>query len=68
MAFTMRVETGNAAFQDDTPDGERFFPGPELARILRDIAERVNDGQTHRAVYDINGNRVGSWEITEEEQ
>lgn len=62
--FTMTVEMDNAAFEGDGC-------GPELARVLlrvagvveglllRDAAGRPVTGY----VADINGNRVGSWEI-----
>lgn len=52
-AFTLKVYTDNAAFADD-PDGE-------VARILRDVADRVEGGQEDGAVRDINGNTVGSF-------
>jgi hypothetical protein len=73
MAFTMHVETGNAAFYrgddgDDTPEGEHFEPGPELVRILQATARQVDDGFTSGILNDSNGNRVGSWEITEGDQ
>lgn len=54
--FTVTITTDNAAFADDDL-------GPELARILRRLADTVAgcsrddiDGYTLR---DINGNRVG---------
>lgn len=67
MAFTLHVDTGNAAFYNMT--GEVHLPGPELARILRKLAETLEHG-THEQdglLRDVNGNRVGSWEITERE-
>ena len=60
MTFTMNVKTSNAAFTD-TADG--FDPGPELARILRDVADRMEGGYVlSGSVFDINGNKVGSFE------
>lgn len=46
-------------------DNETFgdWPGIEIARILRDLANRV-DGDaegTHGTLRDLNGNRVSSW-------
>lgn len=70
MAFTLRIDTDNAAFQADTGDAyPAFSPGPELARTMRKLADRLDDGTDHTdgLLYDINGNRVGSWEITERE-
>lgn len=55
MTFTMTVDMDNAAFADD-PD--------ELARILAVVRGRVREGETDGRCMDVNGNRVGSWEIT----
>lgn len=54
--FKLEIDTGNAAF-DDTP-------ASELARILRDLAHRLEcEGAPPRgdsfALRDFNGNRVG---------
>lgn len=57
--FELKIKTGNAAFEGDNE---------ELARILRNLADKIIylprsgfDG----VVTDINGNRVGSYELTE---
>ena len=58
--FRLKIETGNAAFEDaGTPQ--------EVARILREIAGRIED----RAclpdclpVYDYNGNRCGEFKTS----
>ena len=54
--LTIKIETGNAAFADD--------PG-ELARILRALADRLDDFDPQRyesgVIRDVNGNRVGSF-------
>jgi len=69
MAFTLHVDTGNAAFYATDGDTEVFDPGPELAHILRAQAALIEGGMTKSAnVRDANGNRVGSWEITGEDQ
>jgi hypothetical protein len=61
MEFTLNIECDNAAFGDDS--AERGF---EIARILRELAERIEasgagslSGWTLR---DVNGNRVGTAE------
>lgn len=51
--FKIEISTDNAAFQDD--------PGAEVARILREVAERVEAGELSRTVRDYNGNGVGSF-------
>lgn len=54
--FTLNIETHSAAIAED---GREF----ELARILRTTAERVENGQDSGILLDINGARVGSWEM-----
>jgi len=51
--FTVKMETVNAAFTD--------CPQGEIARILRDVAERIERDGDNPPFYlrDINGNRVG---------
>ena len=55
MLFNITIDSENAAFTGDNA-------GPELARILRNIAERVStdlpDDATMK-IYDVNGNAVG---------
>jgi hypothetical protein len=59
--FTVTIETGNAVFED--------YPGEELARILRGLADHVEGQQAERApgakrvgpLRDVNGNTVGQW-------
>lgn len=53
----VKVDTDNAAF-----DGADF--GPECARLLRKMADAVEDYDgttTYRTVFDVNGNDVGRW-------
>ncbi|AXH46919.1 hypothetical protein I5G67_gp083 [Mycobacterium phage Aminay] len=55
--FTLTINTDGAAFED--------LPQAEVARILRELAERVgygsdDDGSTVR---DSNGNTVGEWTL-----
>ncbi|AZO29366.1 hypothetical protein [Mesorhizobium sp. M1B.F.Ca.ET.045.04.1.1] len=58
--FSLEIKMDNAAFADD--------PGGEVARILRDIADKVTRGDgftigeaTGTPIRDVNGNRVGTW-------
>lgn len=60
--LTLNIQDkGNSAFADS--------PRDEVARILRDLAKKVEDGREDGAIHDVNGNRVGSWslELPEEE-
>lgn len=54
MKFIVTIEIDNAAFDPD--------PEPEVARILRAVADRVSDSGNpdHIRVADINGNFVCS--------
>lgn len=69
MKFQLEIGLGNAAFTHVTADetnGEPN-PGPELARILRQLADRLESEPvevppslwTHRNLFDHNGNPVG---------
>lgn len=58
--ITIRIETGNDAFSDS--------PTAEIARILRKLADDFErDGLPPGVLRDINGNSVGTLEITESE-
>jgi len=56
MTITIKISTGNAAFEDDASQ--------EVARILRELAKDM-DGHPHFgpgfdvALRDVNGNKVG---------
>jgi len=56
--FTLKIETDNAAFSDGR--------GAELARILRKLADKIEDADARGdkgKVMDYNGNSVGTWEL-----
>jgi hypothetical protein len=59
--LSLNIETGNAAF-----DADGGGLNAESARILRHVADRVEAGQMSGNVRDINGNTVGSFELTED--
>ena len=60
--FTLTIRTANAAFEN--------FPGFELARLLREIADSIEETTDDDAsvIRDINGHRVGQWNFTTEEE
>ncbi len=45
----------NAAFED--------YPMDEAARILRDIAQKLEGGQNAGNIRDINGNTIGQYGV-----
>lgn len=58
--FSLTINTDNAAFDDDDA-------GPELARILRRLADtldaRIDARWNTGNVMDANGNNVGAWTV-----
>lgn len=64
MNITISIDCDNAAFHP--------MPGYELSRILSDLAQKMEcdltdladqDGEVNRPLLDINGNRVGYFEV-----
>ena len=61
MEVTIRIDCDNAAFDD--------YPGEELARILRKLADEIKDDGPHGcytpsvALRDANGNTVGEYVV-----
>lgn len=60
--FILTIETSNAAFHPD-PDVEpsEVDTYPEVARLLRLAADRIDQGQIPGALLDINGSVVGAY-------
>ena len=57
--ITITINTDGAAFDNG-------YKAPEVARILRSIADRISgedDINTSIVIRDINGNRCGSYEV-----
>jgi len=57
----IQFKTDNAAFEYDK--SEISYKEEEISRILCKIARQVESGNTRGLVIDINGNRIGEWEI-----
>lgn len=62
MQFELSIEAKNNAFH--AIEGE-YEPGMELARLLRKIADEVEDDPygNNVSIIDIDGNRVGAWQL-----
>lgn len=59
--FTLQISTDGSAFEG--------FSGHEVARLLRGVAKRVESGEeVDGSVFDLNGNRCGSWCLEAEEE
>lgn len=54
--LTVKIKTNNAAFSEDS--------AAECARILREIAGKLENGSSDQTVRDVNGNRVGEFKLT----
>lgn len=57
MKFTLAIESSNAAFTDDA--------AMEVSRILWEVRDALDKGEDSGVVRDINGNKVGSFELEE---
>ena len=55
--FKLEIRTGNAAFDENDAY-------PELARILRDVANRLEYQDEQGTCRDANGNVVGKWSLS----
>lgn len=67
--FTVKIDCGNAAFTDPR-DGTvtTDSAASELARILREIADQLDNGVDYgwfKTIRDINGNDVGRYALKE---
>lgn len=54
MAFTTTIQLGNAA----------MYSGSDVATALREVATRLDNGDSCGVVMDENGNTVGQWMLT----
>lgn len=66
--FSLSFRTDNAAFcaPDDSKFPEidgRAATATEVARILREVAKRLERGELEGAARDLNGNTVGAFEL-----
>ena len=63
--FTLNIKTDNAAFQgyeEDAP-GELRACQMEVARILRAVADQIEELSWRGTLFDINGNSVGTYKL-----
>jgi hypothetical protein len=68
MTLHLTIKMDNAAFRDDSAADEddanhEAAATAEAARILRDVADKLDTGLTCGPVFDCNGNRVGGFNI-----
>ena len=56
MTFRLKIQCDNAAF-------DSLCPEYEIARILKRIVEKLEDGITEGSAVDTNGNRVAEFKL-----
>lgn len=62
--FKVEFKTGGAAFcNPSTVEEDDYYEGLETQRILQEICKKIEAGYREGSCMDINGNRVGSWEL-----
>ena len=69
--FKMTIDTGNGAFRNEFGETdeeiEQLDPSSsELRRIPKEVEDSLGMGSTHGEIFDINGNRVGEWSLTDD--
>ena len=58
--FKLEMKTGGAAFCDPTTGEESSWDEcHEVARILHEIANKIDDGRREGCCIDYNGNNIG---------
>lgn len=61
----LRIEfkTGNAAFRDEDGNLDGYTVADYLREKANDIADDIENGYEEGFLVDINGNKVGSWQL-----
>jgi hypothetical protein len=61
----VEFKTDNAAFNVDAEDRyERdYYRNLEIKRVFQNIVNQIVNGKTDGYCIDINGNRIGRWEL-----
>lgn len=69
--FKMMIDTGNGAFRNEfgetEEEMEQLDPSSwELRRILKEVEDSLEDRKNQGKIFDVNGNRVGEWSLTDD--
>lgn len=61
----IQFSTEGAAFKDEYADEaiNSIYRDQEIIRILQKIEKQIEDGYTYGSIIDINGNKIGTWEL-----
>lgn len=67
-AFTLNINTNGAAFtvESNDEDNGQYTPHYEVARLLQEVAYKVEGYHDRGKILDVNGATVGHFEFTEE--
>lgn len=67
--FTLIISTDSAAFHVESNDEENGYYAPhwEVARLLREVADKIGVGHDRGPIIDVNGATVGGFAFTEDE-
>lgn len=63
--FKLEFKTSNAAFGDerDPEYVQRVDKLREVNRIMKNVTTEIAMGKTYGSIMDINGNKIGTWEL-----
>lgn len=61
--FKLKFNTGNAAFMTEDGEEDQMLECEESARILIDIASKLEHGYRNGLIMDFNGNHIGEFEF-----
>lgn len=67
--FKLSIDCANDAFCDESGKPTQESAAPEIARILRAVAHRIESGDTFdtfRNLHDVKGNIVGTFALKAE--
>jgi hypothetical protein len=64
MRFRLEMDCDNAAFGEEA-DSTLGDAVPEIVRILGRVMKGLEAGADSGSIMDVNGNKVGTWEIEE---
>lgn len=61
----VEINTANAAFGCDAESKweQDYFRNEEIKRVLKNICNQLDNGSISGVCVDINGNKVGRWQI-----
>lgn len=62
----LEIRTGNGIFHETNEERIDYGGRLELARLLRDVANEIEEGYSEGVIVELYGNRCGSYIIEED--